>query len=173
MRRMLVLLFASAAFDAATLDVQADNAEILNSEHNRGHLSRDLRQSTASWAHPCDAATQRLALLTLYNNTNGASWTDATGWPAPSASRSAASLASFAASTPLTTSTCMAAGAVLPDHCCWYGVQCCTPQTCTSSTSSQSCTSCSCTIGLIVGLALGLNNVRQLFNRLKLHPWFP
>ena len=110
---------------------------------------------------PCDPATQRLALLQLYNSTNGASWTNSTGWPAVTVSMSSMSMTQFATSTPVTTSSCIVSGAVLPDHCCWYGVQCCTPQTCTT-VSSQSCSAaCSCTSGLVVGLALGINNVRS------------
>ena len=152
---VLFLLFVPAAFAAATLTAQTDNAGIRDSKHNRVRLqTRDLLQSAAT---ACDAATQRLALLILYHNTKG--------WPAPSASMSQKSMANYASSIPLTTSACMAAGAVLPDHCCWHGVQCCTPQTCTSA-SSQSCTQCSCTLGLVVGLSLGLNNVRYTLTSL-------
>ena len=122
----------------------------------RAEVSRELQASGSTSA--CDPATQRLALLQLYNNTNGASWTNSTGWPSANVSMSPLSLAQFAASTPVTTSTCIESGAVLPDHCCWYGVRCCTPQTC-NTLSSQSCSVCSCTSGLIIGLSMGMNNV--------------
>ena len=148
--RMLVVLVA-VALQAACVALELD-------EHIGTGAKQHRELQAPGSTSACDPAIQRLALLQLYNNTNGVSWTDSTGWPAANMSMSPLSLAQFAASTPVTTSTCMAAGAVLPDHCCWYGVQCCTPQTCASS-SSQSCFACSCTSGLIVSLDLGMNNV--------------
>ena len=150
--------FAALAIAATMLPAGA----CLPSGNDRRHLSA---------YGPCDAGAQRLALLTFFNNTNGAAWINATGWPSASVTQSPASLAQFAVSTPLlTTSSCMASdGTALPNHCCWYGVQCCTPTTCTTTASSatsaqqQSCSSssaaCSCTTGLVIGLSLGLNNV--------------
>ena len=142
----------------------------------------DRRVLQATLGPSCDADKQRLALLTLFNNTNGASWINATGWPPATATLSPASLAQFAAMTPLTTSSCTASdGTVLPDHCCWHGVQCCTPFTCSNSASSaQSCASsaaCSCTTGLVVGIALGVNNVSmrvlvQIASGLSLHTYY-
>ena len=141
----IVVALACATLCGATVLDKGDN------------LGRQLRAAT-SISSPCDAATQRLALLSLYNNTNGAAWVNSTGWPASSAAMTPASMAKFTASTPVTNGSCTASGAVIPDHCCWYGVQCCTPQTCSGASSSQ-CSACSCTLGLVVGLALGINNV--------------
>ena len=43
---------------------------------------------------------------------------------------------------------------VLPDHCCWYGVACCGPDTCGNDPF------CNCTIGTVTGLQLSNNQVR-------------
>ena len=146
----VALLFAS---------ITASLCRSVYAAENRGHL----RALEASAAGPsCNAATQRLALLTVYNNTYGASWTQVTGWPPASVAMSPSSLAHFAASTPVISSVCSSLGTVLPDHCCWYGVQCCTPATCSQATFQSACSApCSCTVGLVVGLALGLNNVSR------------
>ena len=144
---MLIALVLAAACAAFELDQRIGT---------RAERPRGLQASDSASA--CDPATQRLALLQLYNNTNGASWTNSTGWPAATVFMSPMTITQFATFTPVTTSTCIVSRAVLPDHCCWYGVQCCTPQTCTT-VSSQSCSVCSCTSGIIVGLSLGMNNV--------------
>ena len=121
---------------------------------------RQIRQTASNSAGglPCDPATQRLGLLMLFNNTNGAAWFNATGWPSPSSSNSPFAVSNFSASIPISTGTCKDSGVVLPDHCCWFGIQCCTPQTC-SQQSTSSCSACSCTQGLITSIEIQTNNV--------------
>ena len=125
---------------------------------------QEVRQTVgnSSSALPCDPATQRLGLLMLFNNTNGAAWTNATGWPPPISSSTPSALANFSTSVPTTTGACLSSGVVLPDHCCWHGVQCCTPQTCSSQQTSI-CSACSCTQGLITSIDLQTNNVSSVF----------
>ena len=48
-----------------------------------------------------------------------------------------------------------AADMVLPDHCCWYGVGCCTPQTCGNDPF------CNCTMGLVSSLSLSANQASR------------
>ena len=44
---------------------------------------------------------------------------------------------------------------VLPDHCCWYGISCCSPQTCGNDPF------CNCTTGLVTSIQLNGNQVRM------------
>ena len=93
-------------------------------------------------AQPCAPVNQRTGLLVFYNSTNGPGWTNNTGWPAPKAPLP-----------PLQSGVCMGGnGDVLPDHCCWFGVSCCS--------CDAAATSCLCTEGLVTGLSLSANNVR-------------
>lgn len=87
----------------------------------------------------CASIAQAPALLALFSNTDGPNWINNTGWPG--------------GTDPLPPETCMGEGnASLPDHCCWYGVSCCT---CTGADSS-----CTCMNGTVIGLRLSANNVR-------------
>ncbi|GAX79286.1 hypothetical protein CEUSTIGMA_g6727.t1 [Chlamydomonas eustigma] len=47
------------------------------------------------------------------------------------------------------------APSVLPDHCCWFGVSCCTPSTCYGVPPSA----CNCTYGMVTALYLSHNNL--------------
>ena len=98
---------------------------------------------------------QRAALLQLYSNTRGYAWLNSSGW----ADASVALDSSMPELVPVPGSACLAMtangmDATLPDHCCWFGVSCCTPDICADGRPS-----CSCTPGLVIGLDLGVNNV--------------
>ena len=70
---------------------------------------------------------------------------------------SAPSLAQYMAAIPMQSGGCTTLGSnatvVLPDHCCWYGVACCGPQTCSGDPF------CNCTVGLVTALQLNSNQV--------------
>ena len=70
---------------------------------------------------------------------------------------SAASLALYMESIPMQSGSCTTLGSnatILPDHCCWYGIACCGPQTCVSNDPY-----CNCTVGLVTALQLNSNKV--------------
>ena len=93
---------------------------------------------------------QRAALLQLYNNTGGYAWLNSSGWADASVAWDSMAVESGACMAGIHNGT----GAPLPDHCCWFGVSCCTPDTC-----AEGWPSCSCIPGLVFGLDLGVNNV--------------
>ena len=128
-------------------------------------MGRSLQQS-GSYVAPCDPGTQRMALMVLYNNTLGGAWANHSGWLdlSPAQMATPASLALSLAAVPVSSGTCLSSNgsSVLPDYCCWYGVECCTPQTCVNAVPS-SCTSCFCEPGLVISLGLSANMVG----------WFP
>ena len=104
----------------------------------------------------CDASSQRLALLLFLNLTGGPRWTNSSGWPSslmfPSTLEE---LIAVEAATAGDTCTYPDANTtMLPDHCCWYGVSCCTAVTCQYAPPS-----CNCTNGLVAELNLANNNV--------------
>ena len=107
----------------------------------------------------CNPISQRLGLIDLYNSTNGPGWSNSSGWPSISglASMSASSLAQYMAAIPMQSGSCTTPGSnttvVLPDHCCWYGIACCGPQTCGNDPY------CNCTSGLVTELQLYSNQV--------------
>ena len=86
---------------------------------------------------------QQAALTQLYQDTAGASWANTTNW--------------------LGSGTCVGRSevnnqtVVLPSHCCWYGVQCCTDLACPNLLSPFGC---GCvTLGAITQLRLPHNNL--------------
>jgi hypothetical protein len=86
----------------------------------------------------CEPSAQEPALLALYKNTDGPNWINNAGWPGTAA--------------PVPQGGCIGDFfAPLPDHCCWYGVSCCT---CVIANAS-----CACTYGTVIGLRLAANNV--------------
>ena len=127
-------------------------------------MGRSLQQSS-SYVAPCDPSTQRMALMMLYNNTLGGAWANRSGWLdlSPAQMATPASLTLALAAVPLSSGTCASpnGSSVLPDHCCWYGVGCCSLQTCVNAVPS-SCTSCFCKPGLVISLVLSANVVGRL-----------
>ena len=105
----------------------------------------------------------------LFNFTGGPSWSNNSGWPTiPSlASMSASSLAQYMAAIPMQSGSCTTLGSnatvVLPDHCCWYGIACCGPQTCGNDPF------CNCTVGLVTGMLLDDNRVSDVIHGLHGH----
>ena len=124
-------------------------------------MGRSLQQSS-SYVAPCDPSTQRMALMMLYNNTLGGAWANHSGWLdlSPAQMATPASLALALAAVPVSSGACTSSNgsSVLPDYCCWHGVECCTPQTCVNAVPS-SCTSCFCEPGLVISLGLSANKV--------------
>ena len=123
----------------------------------------------------CHAASQRLALLLLFNLTGGQAWSNNSGWPAEGgrmgssmrtddeeAVRTTAAGDSPSVSYEDDSGECIsdASNVTLPGHCCWYGVSCCTSLTCQYAPPS-----CACDEGLVTALDLGNNNVRCLMRR--------
>jgi hypothetical protein len=124
----------------------------------------------------CDSGSQREALIDLFNVTSGRTWLNNFNWPVSLLSDGVltqASRANYLSSTQITSGSCdsskqegvaaiMAAAQnltnppiVLPDHCCWFGVSCCTPNTCYGVATSA----CNCTYGLVTDIYLSHNNV--------------
>ena len=111
----------------------------------------------------CSIELQRLALVVLYNDTSGPQWANNTGWPSIPGlqSLSMTEIMQHMATVPLQSDACSATSSgnitiALPDHCCWYGVSCCRPDTCGNNPS------CSCIPGVVTGLHLGNNRVGAL-----------
>ena len=122
-----------------------------------------LLQETPAFSLGCDPSGQRLALTLVYYLVNGPGWINNSGWPSmPMQGTNPFAIALHMAAVPLETGVCTSASqssadtpaVILPDHCCWYGVRCCTPQTCGNNPF------CNCTIGLITSLQLNGNRVR-------------
>ena len=91
---------------------------------------------------PCDTAHQRAALDLYYEQSGGPAWFNNSGWSDP----------------PDAEVPCMVGLTLLPSHCCWYGLSCCTPETCADAAESA----CNCTTGLVTVLSLQANNVGAL-----------
>ncbi|GAX79288.1 hypothetical protein CEUSTIGMA_g6729.t1 [Chlamydomonas eustigma] len=124
----------------------------------------------------CDSSSQRETLIDLFNDTSGQTWLTSYNWPVSLLSAGVlnqTSRANFLNSTPITSGSCdsnkqqgvaaiMAAAQnltiapiVLPDHCCWFGVSCCTPNTCFGVSASA----CNCSYGLVTDIYLSHNNL--------------
>ena len=115
---------------------------------------------------PCTPASQLLALRVFYSSTGGPTWTINEGWAdhAPDSPVNAMQLGTdMATQTGNCTVQTLAANVTVPDHCCWYGVSCCSPETCVGAGPS-----CNCTLGLVTTLSLGGNNVSLLLNACSL-----
>ena len=118
----------------------------------------------------CDPLLQRAYLVTFFAACGGPNWTQSTGFPDITSGGSIgiplATLLLELEAVPVQTGRCSSQQqvpqqqhgdvTVLPDHCCWYGVSCCIPQTCIGDPY------CNCTIGLVTRLSWGSNNVRTL-----------
>ena len=137
----------------------AESGHLAAKQEEAGHR-RSLTAATANITQDpftCDAPGQRLALLFFYNATNGPAWHNNSGWPSIAVS-SPEALIMHMASIPVTTNTCIASDGsnlVLPDHCCWHGVSCCTTQAITCGINPY----CNCsTSGLVTALILNRNN---------------
>ena len=121
----------------------------------------------------CTTEEQRLALMLFYNATNGQTWFNSEGWPTIPGLHNMTQAQAMAqlAIIPMQSNNCNSSvGAwgvmrdtgssssgnvtVLPDHCCWYGVACCGPDTCGNDPY------CSCTKGMVTSLQLSNNRVR-------------
>jgi hypothetical protein len=50
--------------------------------------------------------------------------------------------------------------ALLPDHCCWYGVTCCMTEACYGDVMDLA--ACGCALGTVVKITLRSNNVSPL-----------
>ena len=140
-------------------------ANLLNSydfRHSQEALSL-LQTFSASSSQECSATSQRLGLVLLYNSTDGPGWSKSSGWPSiPGlSSMDVSSLEQYMVAIPLQSGSCVTStGAVdgsmevLPDHCCWEGVSCCSPLTCGNDPY------CNCTVGLVTSIELSRNQVR-------------
>ena len=105
----------------------------------------------------------------LFNFTGGPNWSNNSGWPSiPGlSSMTASSLAQYMLALPMQSGSCTTPGSnatvVLPDHCCWYGIACCGPQTCGNDPF------CNCTDGLVTGMLLDDNQVSDVIHGLHGH----
>lgn len=122
------------------------------------------------------ADLQYVALLVLYVFTGGLEWFNNTGWPQNFTEIQEA----LGNTSNTTTGSCVRNRTVanmyyddilLPDHCCWFGVDCCLIETCPPDiyVSDVSVTQCNCTIGLVTGLNLMNNNVSQRQGASRVH----
>ncbi|GAX85346.1 hypothetical protein CEUSTIGMA_g12763.t1 [Chlamydomonas eustigma] len=103
-----------------------------------------------SLLNSCNITRQRFALEDLFVQTGGKNWINRTGW---TPSWTGYSTAGSCATT---------LGPPLPDHCCWFGIQCCAASTCpfNSNNSTSGNIVCDCDQdGLVVSLSLGMNNL--------------
>ncbi|GAX78739.1 hypothetical protein CEUSTIGMA_g6176.t1 [Chlamydomonas eustigma] len=160
-----LLCFQSVLTVAAVLS-------LVSSAKNIGVGNEQLRRlSSSPTVNTCTPANQRVGLLLMFQNTKGQYWANKTGWPMPK------NLTAFVESTPVQSGTCLSSNlpsvplgmymdtstsqspTILPDHCCWYGVSCCTPTTCQGNSDP----SCNCTVGLVNGFYLGANNLSGSF----------
>ena len=99
--------------------------------------------------------SQRLALLLLFNATDGAGWINSTGWPYILGlhAMTLSQITQYLSTVPMQSGTCSSNGTMLPDHCCWYGISCCDPTTCANDPL------CNCTTGTVTGVQLSNNQV--------------
>lgn len=123
-------------------------------------FSQELSPLPVSASSPpeCNATTQRLGLVLLYNSTDGPSWSNSHAWPSiPGlSSMDVSSLEQYMTAMPLQSGGCVTstgAEVVLPDHCCWNGVSCCSPRECGNDPY------CNCTTGLVTSIVLSRNQV--------------
>ena len=121
-----------------------------------------LLQETPAFSLGCDPSGQRLALTLVYYLVNGPGWINSSGWPIAMQGTNPFAMAMHMATVPLETGVCTSASQssadapaiILPDHCCWYGIRCCTPQTCGNNPF------CNCTTGLVTSIQPNGNKVR-------------
>lgn len=106
----------------------------------------------------CEAENQRLALQQFYSNTGGPFWFNNSGWTLELG--------------PATTGSCKVNGIVFPDHCCWFGVDCCRGLSCdsNSNTDNRIRITCMCFVGTVVALHLNSNN---LSGNIDFDNWWP
>ena len=115
----------------------------------------------------CDPSGQRLALALFSYLFNSSGWINSSGWPITMQGTNPFAMILHMATLPLETGVCTSASqnelsqtqdapaVTLPDHCCWYGIRCCTPQTCVDNPF------CNCTTGLVISMLLNGNKVRM------------
>ena len=115
----------------------------------------------------CDPSGQRLALALFSYLFNSSGWINSSGWPITMQGTNPFAMILHMATLPLETGVCTSASqnelsqtqdapaVTLPDHCCWYGIRCCTPQTCVDIPF------CNCTTGLVISMLLNGNRVRM------------
>ena len=122
------------------------------------------QQETPAFSLGCDVFSQRIVLIFFYTFFNGRGWIISSGWPSMQ-DMSPPAIVMYMATVPLVTGVCTstssqdaqsrdAPAVTLPDHCCWYGIRCCTPYTCGNNPF------CNCTTGLVTAIILNGNGVR-------------
>ncbi|GLI65643.1 hypothetical protein VaNZ11_009242 [Volvox africanus] len=102
----------------------------------------------------CDKEIQRMALLSLYEASDGPSWLNNALWNTNQSCVHSLQLRQGA------NKQSQEPNANLPSFCCWAGVDCCLLEG--NNTDYKPCSQyqCNCDVGTVIGLSLGRNGVK-------------